>query len=122
MTESLALDGGNNVIEKLNKIRGMGIYLSIDNFTVDYSTISQLITLPIDVIKFDKSLISGVNDNIEFARDIYAGLTNMIKSLKLKVIAEGIEKKEQSEFLKEIGISYGQGYYFGRPQKELKKV
>ena len=46
----------------------------------------------------------------------------MIKSLKLKVVAEGIEEREQFEFLKEIGVNYGQGYYFGKPERELKNV
>lgn len=46
----------------------------------------------------------------------------MIKSLKLKVVAEGIEERDQFEFLKKIGVSYGQGYYFGKPQKRLKNI
>ena len=81
-----------------------------------------LTILPIDVVKFDKSLISNISDSNNKGRTVYSGLTSMIKSLKLKVVAEGIEEEEQFEFLREIGVSYGQGYYFGKPEKELKNV
>lgn len=122
ITESTFLKDAEDVITKLNKFREKGIYLSIDDFTAGYSTVGLLTTLPIDVVKFDKSLISSINGESEKGKNVYLGLTNMIKSLKLKVVAEGIEEKVQFEFLKDIGVSYGQGYYFGRPQKELKNI
>lgn len=122
ITESTFLEDVEDVIVKLNSFREKGIYLSIDDFTAGYSTVGLLTTLPIDVVKFDKSLISSIGGGSDKGRNVYLGLTNMIKSLKLKVVAEGIEEKEQFEFLKEIGICYGQGYYFGKPERELKKV
>ncbi|MBC2853439.1 EAL domain-containing protein [Cetobacterium sp. 2G large] len=122
ITESTFLNDAEDVVVKLNKFRENGIYLSIDDFTAGYSTVGLLTTLPIDVVKFDKSLISSINEESERGKNVYLGLTNMIKSLKLKVVAEGIEEREQFEFLKEIGVSYGQGYYFGKPERELKNV
>ena len=122
ITESTFLEDVEDVVEKLNQFRKMGIYISIDDFTAGYSTVGLLTTLPIDVVKFDKSLISSINDDSGRGKNVYLGLTNMIKSLKLKVVAEGIEEKEQFEFLREIGVSYGQGYYFGKPERELKNV
>lgn len=120
ISESTFSEGIEDIMIKLNFFRRRGIYLSIDDFTADYTTIGLLTTLPIDVVKFDKSLIFSVKKESERGKNIYLGLTNMIKSLKLKVLAEGIEEREQFEFLKEIGISYGQGYYFGKPEKELQ--
>ncbi|MHA4989031.1 EAL domain-containing protein [Cetobacterium somerae] len=122
ITESTFLEDVEDVTTKLNYFRESGIFLSIDDFTAGYSTVGLLTTLPIDIVKFDRSLISSINDDSEKGKNVYLGLTSMIKSLKLKVVAEGIEEKEQFEFLKEIGISYGQGYYFGKPQRELKIV
>nr|WP_257163638.1 EAL domain-containing protein [Cetobacterium somerae] len=122
ITESTFLNDAEDVVVKLNKFRENRIYLSIDDFTAGYSTVGLLTTLPIDVVKFDKSLISSINEESERGKNVYLGLTNMIKSLKLKVVAEGIEEREQFEFLKEIGVSYGQGYYFGKPERELKNV
>lgn len=122
ITESTFLEDVEDIIIKLNQFREKGIYLSIDDFTAGYSTVGLLTILPIDVVKFDKSLISNISDSNNKGRTVYSGLTSMIKSLKLKVVAEGIEEEEQFEFLREIGVSYGQGYYFGKPEKELKNV
>ena len=122
ITESTFLEDVDGVVIKLNELRNKGIYLSIDDFTAGYSTVGLLTTLPIDVVKFDKSLISSITEDSGRGKNVYIGLTNMIKSLKLKVVAEGIEEKDQFEFLKKIGVSYGQGYYFGKPQKELKNI
>lgn len=122
ITESTFLDDVDEVVAKLNKFRERGIYISIDDFTAGYSTVGLLTTLPIDVIKFDKSLMSSISEDSERGKNVYLGLTNMIKSLKLKVVAEGIEERDQFEFLKKIGVSYGQGYYFGKPQKRLKNI
>lgn len=122
ITESTFLKDAEDTILKLNQFRASGIYLSIDDFTAGYSTVGLLTTLPIDVVKFDKSLISSIDEDSGRGKNVYLGLTNMIKSLKLKVVAKGIEEKEQFEFLKEIGISYGQGYYFGKPKRELQNM
>ena len=119
ITESIFSGNIEDITKKLNILRKKGIYISIDNFTVNNSSLELITTLPIDVVKFDKSLITNIGKENEKERKIYLGLTNMIKSLKLKVVAEGIEKKEQLEFLKKIGVNYGQGYYFGNLQRKL---
>ncbi|WP_432205038.1 EAL domain-containing protein [Cetobacterium somerae] len=121
ITESTFLKNPDDVIKKLNILKERGIYLSIDDFTAGYSTVGLLTTLPVDIIKFDKSLISSMNDDLDLGKNIYIGLTNMIKSLKFKVIAEGIETRNQFEFLTNIGVSYGQGYYFGKPERDIEK-
>ncbi|MGL5204400.1 EAL domain-containing protein [Cetobacterium sp.] len=120
ITESMFLKDAKNVILKLQKLSEKGIYISVDDFTAGYSTVGLLTTLPIDVVKFDRSLMATICENSDKGRSVYIGLAKMIKSLKLKVVAEGIEGKEQYEFLKEIGINYGQGYYLGKPERILK--
>lgn len=120
ITESIFLKDAKNVILKLQLLSEKGIYISIDDFTAGYSTVGLLTTLPIDVVKFDRSLISTICEDSDKGRSVYIGLAKMIKSLKLKVVAEGIEGKEQYEFLREIGINYGQGYYLGKPERILQ--
>ncbi|MGL4988983.1 MAG: EAL domain-containing protein, partial [Cetobacterium sp.] len=119
ITESMFLEDHFEVSTKLKKLGERGIYISIDDFTAGYSTVGLLATLPIDVIKFDKSLISNISKDSEKGKSIYIGLMNMIRSLELKVVAEGIEFEEQFQFLKEIGILYGQGYYLNKPEKGI---
>lgn len=120
ITESMFLTDTKDVVSKLKKLNERGVYISVDDFTAGYSTVGLLTTLPIDVVKFDRSLISTICEDSDKGRNVYIGLAKMIKSLKLKVVAEGIEEKEQFEFLKEIGINYGQGYYLGKPERVLK--
>ncbi|MGL5798205.1 MAG: EAL domain-containing protein [Cetobacterium sp.] len=117
ITESMFLEDHVEVSAKLKRLGERGIYISIDDFTAGYSTVGLLATLPIDVVKFDKSLILNVSQDSEKGKSIYIGLMNMIKSLELKVVAEGIELEEQFQFLKDIGILYGQGYYLNKPEK-----
>ncbi|MGL5950431.1 MAG: EAL domain-containing protein, partial [Cetobacterium sp.] len=121
ITEGMFLKDAKDIVAKLEKLSENGIYISIDGFTAGYSMLGLLTTLPINVVKFDRSLISTISEEVEAGKSVYSGLTKMITSLKLKVVAEGIEDKKQLQFLKEIGINYGQGYYLGKPEKVLKE-
>lgn len=121
ITEGMFLKDAKDIVAKLEKLSENGIYISIDGFTAGYSMLGLLTTLPINVVKFDRSLISTISEEVEAGKSVYSGLTKMITSLKLKVVAEGIEDKKQLQFLKEIGINYGQGYYLGKPERVLKE-
>ena len=98
----------------LNELRNLGFKISIDDFGTGYSSMSYLKQLPLDTIKIDKSFIDDIphdSNDIEITRAIMA----LSSSLGYINIAEGIETKEQEDFLRNEGCQIGQGYYFQRP-------
>lgn len=103
------------IIEKINYLKTKGIQVSIDDFTAGNSAISLLSILPVDIIKFDKSILDRVDSNNKVATEVYKGLINIVKRSNFKIVAEGIETNEQLEFLKKHGVDIGQGYIFSRP-------
>lgn len=105
------------IIEKIKRLRERNIAVSIDDFTAGNASFSFLSILPINTIKFDKSILDLVPQNSS-ANKIYEGLINIIKMLDFKIVAEGIETVEQSLFLKKNGVTIGQGYLFSRPLSE----
>lgn len=114
ITESAVMGDGENAIELLERIKSTGISLSIDDFGTGYSNLSYLHQFPIDYLKIDRSFVSAMDnggENEEIVRTIIA----LAKALRLEVIAEGIETKQQFQKLREFGCEFGQGYYFSRP-------
>ena len=114
LTESMAVNGGDVDQYSLNGLRRLGVQLEIDDFGTGYSSISYLRKLPVNVVKIDRSLISGLGTD-EKQRDFVAAVLHLIHACGLKALAEGIETAEQAEVLREMGCGSGQGYYFGRP-------
>ena len=114
ITESQIMNHPEEAIAKLIQLKNLGIRLSIDDFGTGYSSLSYLKRLPINKLKIDQSFIKGLPDDEE---DITLTKTiiNLAKNLNLKVIAEGVETKEQKDFVIEHGCSDIQGYYFSRP-------
>ena len=114
ITERAVVENIGTANEILNRLRARGIRVSMDDFGTGYSSLSYLHSLPIDTLKIDKSFI---RDLVSDQHD--ANLTESIiaigHKLKLEVLAEGIEEKEQLDFLIQRGCNMGQGYYFGRP-------
>lgn len=114
VTEGEIMKNPQNAIEVLKKISNMGIELAVDDFGTGYSSLSYLKRLPIDKLKIDKSFVDGLPDNdedVSIARAIVA----LAHSLKLSVIAEGVESREQKEFLAQNGCDFIQGYYYSKP-------
>ena len=103
----------------LGDLTDMGVKLSLDDFGTGYSSLSTLRHLPFHILKIDKSFIddlSSFDTNIA----ILKAIIEMAHSLKLLVVAEGIETKEQYELVAELGVDFIQGYYCNRPLPEEK--
>jgi diguanylate cyclase (GGDEF)-like protein len=114
MTESLLLGNKKENIEKLEKLKKLGIKISLDDFGSGYSSFSYIRYLPLDELKMDKSFIRQVpNESKDNA--IIKTIINLAHSLDVRVVCEGIEKKEQVEFLKQTDCHVMQGYYLSVP-------
>lgn len=119
LTESMLVDNPQDIIAKMDALKPHGINFSLDDFGTGYSSLSYLKRLPINELKIDKSF---VNDILTDPND--AAIARMIirlaQSMELIVIAEGVETKEQRDWLEQEGCYKYQGYYFGRPMSAEK--
>ena len=114
ITESVLMRDAECSKNILHQLKKMGIKLAVDDFGTGYSSLSYLQRFPIDVLKIDRSFVQ----NIESAKDdgiIVSAIISMGNSLKLKVVAEGIETPSQLAFLKARHCEEGQGYFFSHP-------
>ncbi len=114
ITENMLVDVNQEVLEKIRRIKAAGILLALDDFGTEYSSLSYLQKLDIDILKIDKSFVSNISTD-EDSFTLCEAIISMSHKLKLKVVAEGIETIAQEEMLKQIGCNYGQGYYYSRP-------
>lgn len=115
VTESILSSNLEKTLKKLEEIKELGIEISIDDFTAGHSTAGLLPYLPVDIVKFDKSILDIVTKENSYNNSIYKNLINLVKDLHLKIVAEGIETKYQLEFLKENKVDIGQGFLFSKP-------
>jgi len=115
LTESLLMEDLADARTLLEALRqGLGANVSIDDFGTGYSSLSYLKALPIDTLKIDRSFVRDIpQDANDMA--ITEAVIAMAHALDLKVVAEGIETREQYEFLLSLGCDYGQGYYMAKP-------
>ncbi len=114
ITESVVMDNPDLAITILNQLHDLRIELSIDDFGTGYSSLSYLHRFPVNNLKIDHSFISGMglgDENLEIVRTI----TMLARNLGMKVIAEGIETKEQLAQLRALSCEFGQGYLFSKP-------
>ena len=122
LTETLALSDVNFAIAQMNKLRELGVKLAMDDFGTGYSSLSYLQTLPITLLKLDRSFITDIeHDNIAY--EIVSAVIRIAKSKKIETIAEGIENHVQESILRMAGCDYAQGYLYGKPMPpaELQK-
>lgn len=114
ITESLLLDGGPSVLDKLNQFRAKGIRFSIDDFGTGYSAMAYLKRFPIDFLKIDQSFVRDMTVDPSDQAIIEATIS-MAHKLKIRVIAEGVETGEQRQMLLDAGCDFAQGYFFAKP-------
>ena len=114
LTESLVMTDVERAIGVLRNLKFLGVKLSIDDFGTGYSSLSYLKRFPIDVLKIDQSFVRDITVDAEDAA-IAAAIISLAHSLKLQVIAEGVETEAQLTFLRRHQCDQMQGYYFSRP-------
>lgn len=115
ITESLLMQDSERVQGCLRRIAGLGVRLALDDFGTGYSSLGYLKRFPLHILKVDRSFIAGAPgdaDSVVISRAIIG----LGQSLGLSVVAEGVEHREQLEFLLAEGCQNAQGYWFGRPQ------
>jgi EAL domain-containing protein (putative c-di-GMP-specific phosphodiesterase class I) len=114
LTESVLIDDTEGAITWIKRCKQLGFRVSIDDFGTGYSSLGYLHRLPVDELKIDKSFVETmIIDHRSMA--VVRAIVGLAEGLDLKVVAEGIETKEQAEALRRLGCAYGQGYRFARP-------
>ncbi|OMD79831.1 putative bifunctional diguanylate cyclase/phosphodiesterase [Paenibacillus odorifer] len=113
ITESMTLDK-ETAFDQLKRLKELGVFISIDDFGTGYSSLHYLKNMPIDRLKIDRSFVSEVMEDSNNAA-IVSTITSMAHHLKLKVTAEGVENKEQLQFLREQHCHEAQGFLFSKP-------
>ena len=114
ITETAILKDDEDTARMLRDLRSMGFRIALDDFGTGYSSMSYIRSFPLDVIKLDRCFVCEVASD-PAAAGIANAVVMMAHSLGLTVVAEGIETKEQLQFLRERGCDEGQGYLFSRP-------
>ena len=131
ITETAATSSGNMLTNNVSELRNLGVTFSMDDFGTGYSNIAQMVDVPYEIIKLDKSLIWGCYpehsriiykemksaESIEKSMAVLTKVIELISDLKLKIVAEGIETEEMAATLAAKGVHYLQGYYYSKPIK-----
>ena len=114
VTESVLIGDIEDTVGLLSELRGLGVGLSIDDFGTGYSSLSYLQRLPVDTLKIDQSFIRSLSSEAT-AGPVLRAIADLGNALFMQVVAEGIETREEMEFVAEIGCRYAQGYYYSQP-------
>lgn len=114
LTETVYMDKVEDTLRLMDELRKLGVKISMDDFGSGYSSLNILTKLPLDVLKLDRGFLIDFERD-EHGRIIIPSIIDMAKKLSLKVVCEGVETKEQVEFLRDVNCNYAQGYFYSRP-------
>ena len=115
MTERVLMSDTDTTHAKLGELKALGVRLSVDDFGTGYSSLSYLRGFPIDAIKIARPFLEGIPDG-EQETALVQGIIELGHNLALEVVAEGVERPEQWDALREMGCDLAQGYFLARPQ------
>lgn len=114
ITESHVMENSDMAVTMMNRLRALGVELSLDDFGTGYSSLSYLHRLPVSTLKIDRTFVTRMTESRENGEIVFT-VIKLAQNLKMQVIAEGVESREQFERLREIGCENGQGYFFSKP-------
>ncbi|MHB8814374.1 MAG: putative bifunctional diguanylate cyclase/phosphodiesterase [Steroidobacteraceae bacterium] len=114
LTETFLMHDSNSTAAVLQSLSDLGVRIALDDFGTGYSSLSHLKRFPIDTLKIDQSFVRNLAVDADDA-SIVSAVIGMGKGLQIRVVAEGVETREQLAFLRKQGCPEGQGYYFSRP-------
>jgi diguanylate cyclase (GGDEF)-like protein/PAS domain S-box-containing protein len=115
ITESCLMEDPEIAVRVMHNLRAAGLKISIDDFGTGYSSLSYLTRLPLSALKIDRSFVRDAGSSAE-AASIVRAVIELAQNLRFTVVAEGVETREQVEFLRGHDCGEAQGYYFGRPE------
>ena len=115
LTETLLMETGHSATDILAALREVGVQIALDDFGTGYSSLSYLQRFPVDVLKLDRSFISGLGTEPS-ATKIVAATIDMARALGMSVVAEGVETAQQLQYLRDFACHFAQGYHLARPQ------
>jgi diguanylate cyclase (GGDEF)-like protein len=120
LTETAVLDLNPDILEQLGLIRDLGVQLGLDDFGTGYASLTHLRRLPLTFVKIDRSFVSGIGPGRDDER-IVSAVVDLAANLGLRSIAEGVERKQQLDLLRELGCDQAQGFLFARalPPEEI---
>ena len=123
LSEGILMGNDGSVLTILNDLKEIGVYLSLDNFGINYAPLGYLSRHPLDEIKIDRSFVKGCDQHPESARLVLA-IIAMARSLELYTVAEGVETEEEYHFLAANDVRFMRGYLFSKPvpAKELQRL
>jgi EAL domain-containing protein (putative c-di-GMP-specific phosphodiesterase class I) len=110
------LDDPERVRSTLERLRRAGIGAALDDFGTGYSSLSYLHSLPLRMLKIDRSFVQALDSGVRATRTVVAAILALARALDIEVVAEGIETPAQRAALVNMGCELGQGYLLGRPQ------
>jgi EAL domain-containing protein (putative c-di-GMP-specific phosphodiesterase class I) len=114
LTESMLMENATDSVEMLNELKEMGLKLAVDDFGTGYSCFTNLSQYPLDELKIDRSFVRGLPQE-RHCHAIVEAVIALARGLNLRVVAEGVETKEQLQFLRSRACDEYQGYLFSRP-------
>lgn len=117
ITESASLSAKKTLLNNMISLMDYGIRFSLDDFGTGQSNLNYIVDMPVDIVKFDREMINAYFENGK-AKYVMDAAMHMVHGMNLEIVSEGIETKEQYRVMKELGISYIQGYYFSKPLSE----
>lgn len=114
LTETVFSDRVEDTVSLMTRLRELGVVISMDDFGSGYSSLNALTKLSLDVVKLDKEFLKDFENDPD-EKIIIPSVIDMAKKLKLTVVCEGVETKEQVAFLRDVGCDYAQGYFYSKP-------